>query len=697
MTGEARRRAFLLGCNSEGLEHCERDAQRLQEVLTELDYLVADCLTGTTLQQQCTDQAGSLGLSPVSIVTESIRRFLSQCQHGDTALVYFSGHSLFSHDVFNLVVGEDVNDTGDLLSVASLVELFKQHNKPAERLLILDCCEAAEAAKSQFWSKTAGVWARIWVAVRTNEHAQELDAGTDGGLFTAWIIRALTTEAPRLAKNGCLKIGQVDQFVRDRAQNYYSNSGKPAPGPGVYGGTAEDILLAEDVQEHKTTGFLPEVLTKLRALLRRSGLDDAILAEHYQAVLTHSGLTAEGSRGPTDAYDQVGLEGALHNLAVAWYRPPVYAIQVPLAEFVTRVARAAPAIAEDLNDWLRSSLRCLADDGDTDKFIASLALGRSLTDEHQTQPESHLAVALWPADKNTATQYDIEARLVDADGTGNSVYAPVDSVPIEEMPATMRAMLNAQRVRDAMLSSKRPLSIELFLPPGLLRADVDDWTPPRTSPHDTPLCERYIVTVRALNRLGVGAAPDVGCVDDAEPYIANWRSHWDGCNECRERKRDSNFECPEIKGRGVQVSACCVFLTTPLRSYRKLLRQGVCIVVLGFEPSEEQLDLMLRNDLASVLWSHEALAQDFSGRLIAAVASVCPNICKRPCFSDLPYALLHLRQDTWEDTVEEGDGHTGHYHLLWDDAHRLPAFGGRRALPAASTDLQPALHLSSPV
>jgi hypothetical protein len=677
MAGPAKRRALLLGCNSEGLEHCERDAQQLQEALTRCGFQ-AGTLLAADIRQGCGVPSNGFnqGWSPKSFVSEAIHRFLASCQRGDTAVVYFSGHSRFAHDVFSLVVGEDPGDPGHLLNVRALATQFEEHHKPAERLLILDCCEAEAAASDAFWSQAAGTWGRIWVAARTNEHAQELDGETNGGLFTALILRAITDEAPRLADAaGCLKIGDADRFIRDETAKYPSKTGRPPPRSGLYGNTGHDILLAEGLRVPPATGFSPEALAVLGALLRASGVADAVLARHYGDVLARSGLfAADGYRGPTGTYQAVGLKGALSNLAEAWHRP-FHRVQVPLAEFVELVARSSTNGLE-LRAWLHDSLQSLAGDRDADAFIASLDLGQTLNAAVRIEPKSHLAVVVSPRDANEQTQYDVEIRLVDARGSVSSVHATVDPEPIHGLPTIMQRALNANGVLEAMKALDRPFAIELFLPSHLLHEDVDEWTPPRASKTQTPWSERYVIVVRALDRLGIGAGRDT----DAEPYVADWARQWRHCATCRGEVRD-----------GRQRPAYCHWLPRPEASYRERVWDGGCIFVLGFKPAREQLDGMLRNGLAAILWRDEAPSKRFMTTLMKAVARTSPQGTKRPCLGDLPHALLHLRQLAWT----EGTGSTGGYHLLWDDPTRIPAFTGRRALSTATAE-QPPLRLTSP-
>lgn len=681
MTAGVLRRALLLGCNSEGLEHCERDANCMAEALTRCGFEVAGCLTSSSLSGYCDGRmATPNGLSPVAEVTEQIRGFLSDCRRGDSALLYFSGHSCFDHGVFNLVVGETPTDTGHLLALDTLIGLFKQHRKPAEQLLILDCCEGEAAADDEFWNQAAGAWVRIWVAARTNEHAQELDESTQGGLFTSLILRALSDEGASLADaGGRLRISAVDGFVRDQTRKYRSKTGKPPPRPGLYGNTSHDILLAEGLARPPATGFSPDALARLRDMLHASGLGDATLARHWAEVMSASGLSAaDGYRGPTGLFDTVGLDGALSNLGQAWHRP-LSPVPIPLAEFVERIARVAPETnAQKLRALLRDAIQGLARGQDLDGFIASLALGQTDGDPAKTRPKSHLAIALSPCDANTQTQYAVEARLVDSRGFGDSVLAPVESVSSQGMPEMMRRALNQPAVTEAIRDPEGLLTIEFFLPVRLLGEDIDDWTPSRTSDKQAPFSERHRVTVRALVRLGPETAGDERGASDAEPYIAGWVHQWRACAPCRAAKR-----------RAKKVPPCCIWLSEPKTSYRRMTKEGGCVFVLGFKPTTEDLDLMLRHGLAAILWAGEPLDARFMTTLLAAVAATRPNSPKQPCLADLPFAVLDLRQDAWDQT----SGKTGGYHLLWDDPDRIPAFTGRRARATAE---QPTLRLRSP-
>ena len=146
MDARVSRQAFLLGCNSHSLRHCERDVDTLARVLAaHCSWSVESC-TPTNIAAS-PDQG-----APFDIVIRRLRTFLKRCARGDTAAFYFSGHSLCRRGVFSLVVGADINDTDNLLDIQVIVSAFKQSVGLAEVLLILDCCDAGEAAEADgFW------------------------------------------------------------------------------------------------------------------------------------------------------------------------------------------------------------------------------------------------------------------------------------------------------------------------------------------------------------------------------------------------------------------------------------------------------------------------------------------------------------------------------------------------------------------
>lgn len=691
-TGPARR-AFLLGCNSAGLKHCESDAKiTMFEALSRYDYDITTCTT-SQLTEWCRAPAGPIGpLSPRDLVSTKVSHFLQDCPQGSTALFYFSGHSLFRGGVFNLVVGTEVNAEDHLFSVEALVAVFKQHSKPAERLLILDCCEAEKAASlDAFWNTVAENWGRIWVATRTNAHAQELDGTTNGGLFTAFVCRALTTCAPALADDrGCLRINDADKFVRQQATDFLSDSGKRAPTPSAFGSSRHDILLADGIEPALTTGVAPAAMSRAAELIRQAGVEATELARIYEEVVRLSGIdiAADSDGSMTDGAG-LNLAKALHVLERAWYRE-VHRVRFPLGEFLERVARRGQN-AEDLRSWIETTVRGLAPGGKAAVFLAQLHLGQ--TERHEPPPPgqllTHLAILLWSRDRNRRTGYDVQVRLVDAQGRGLSIEAPPCLTDLKEMPQLMTRVLDAPALLNALRQPgvSRPLTIEVFLPGDLLGLDLDQWTP--VAPHSSdgkgakPLSARYILVVRPAVRLGLGSAAERGDQDPAAPYVADWGRRWNNCEACREERSS-------VPG------SCWIRLDAPRRHYATVLRHGACIFFLGFKPDLEGKDLdgLLREGSAAVIWSSDGLDEACQQALLEEVEREYPQEPKRPCFEDLPYSLLFLRQQIWEETDWRD---TGRLHLLWDDPQRVPEFSGRAgATSDAAAGLAGGFRLGAP-
>ena len=357
MSAGPRRRAFLLGCNSEGLEHCERDAEGLAKALKARDWDTRHCHTSSELAQYCQRQDSPLGpTGPADVATNALSAYLDECGRGDSILIYFSGHSRFANGVFDLVLGDDINQRVNRLSIETLISLLKGLEKPAERLLVLDCCDAAQAVTKGYWNQQAGDWVRIWVATRRNEHAMELDGDTGGGLFTAQILRILDSpSAEALDQRGCLYFNEMEKQVRAAIGGLRLDSGKVAPIPGAFGDTRHNLLLAQGLDGVAHTGFSPALLGALAELVATAGQDIDVGAT-FDQVCERSGLSlADGYRGRSGVFRDLGPRQAVGILAEAWHRP-TSKVEIPLAEFVWRVAQGA-GNAPALNAWLDTALK----------------------------------------------------------------------------------------------------------------------------------------------------------------------------------------------------------------------------------------------------------------------------------------------------------------------------------------------------
>ena len=126
------KRAFLIGCNSAGLTHCETDAALMRRALGMYDYKI-------TLIDRPEWKA------PYWRLLEQLQKILDTCNKEDTLVFYYAGHSLTEDRSFKFLLADDINKSCNQLPVATLLPLLRQC-QAANKLLIFDCCRAGRAA-----------------------------------------------------------------------------------------------------------------------------------------------------------------------------------------------------------------------------------------------------------------------------------------------------------------------------------------------------------------------------------------------------------------------------------------------------------------------------------------------------------------------------------------------------------------------
>jgi len=438
------------------------------------------------------------------------------------------------------------------------------------------------------------------------------------------------------------------------------------------------------------TGLDPVALQDLARLL--DGCDDDAIADSFDSIRQLRGLSAiDGYWKPVGRYRDIGLSEAIAALDQAVYLDPAgnataNRIPIPLADFVWRVAQQADKRAE-LQAWVDAMLRGLHPSLAAEKTFAafkdSLALGR-MAAAAPAPARSHLAIRVVEHDANAHGQYAIEARLVDRDGKGDSIDL-IDADGIDAMPVLLRKALGSRAVFEAIKALESRFTIEFFLPTRLLTVDLDGWAL-RHSSVSEPFTVRYIATVRAGVRLGPTANDEIFAGDDPGAYVGGWERQWRDCAGWRDTQRDAKQK-PESITR----------VDRPDHNYRDAPHHDqTCLFLLGFDPGRDggRIDPILRTGAAALIWRSRDVDADYRRELFEQVASAYPKEGKRPCFGDLPHALLLLRQQAWQDSrcthpQDPEKWHTGGYHLLWDDPSRTPEFGGRGDAP-------PPQYLSDP-
>lgn len=461
-----RRRAFLLGCESDGLEHCEADARRLAEVLGQRGFDQVRCLATTELMKWCRSAdcapGGPPPRSPARLVQAALDQFLDQGSPGESLLIYFSGHGHDAQGAFNLVVGTSRNERGHVLDIVPLVDQLSRHLNAAKRLLILDCCDAGGAASRVEWNTACGDRLRIWVAARTHQHAQELDGDTEGGLFTAWMLRALGDRAPSLAVKGCIRVNALSARAREELGRYRSPSGDGAPIPTLYGADADDIVLAEKLPSiGPQPGWAPSLLASLRQALSDLGVGDGQAADSYRYCR---------ERADSNILPSLPRPVRLARLLAVLADPDRYQfvgnrLKLPLLTFVAHID-AALGHPDALSGWLSEARQWLLDgrtiaEDAIDEALAIIAL------PSQSEPRPYLMLRVAPD--------------LNSDGYSLAwVYIDEYGVPADDRPDPEPGLAAPHALIDAIVAAARRLpagasrepQIEVILPFALLADDA---------------------------------------------------------------------------------------------------------------------------------------------------------------------------------------------------------------------------------
>jgi len=249
------RRAFLLGCDSGGLNYCATDAVKLAAALEKIGYDRA------RIKIPSADQ-----VAPCYNLERLLREFCRECGDQDLAIFYFAGHGwVDKRNRFNLSLADDLNDYDNNFSNARLLEALESCSA-RDKLLILDCCQAGASQKPlkdyDWRAVDAGERFQVFTAAGSKENTIEIDGPSPGGLFTDFLCRALSRAAEgRLGRGGKLWLDDVDQYTQRLARRHRAADDRQVAIPGVYGKTSHRILLAEGIPH--PTGYPPTLIEDL--------------------------------------------------------------------------------------------------------------------------------------------------------------------------------------------------------------------------------------------------------------------------------------------------------------------------------------------------------------------------------------------------------------------------------------------------
>jgi hypothetical protein len=295
--------------------------------------------------------------------------------------------------------------------------------------------------------------------------------------------------------------------------------------------------------------------------------------------------------------------------------------------------------------------------------------------------DASLAIALQPTHPKKTTTFRVDAELVDTGGERRRIAdGTTDSVPLEQVPRTVRSLMDSAASVARQVGHEGPLHVDLFVPIKMLSWDLDELL-------GCVACVRpahadHHVVLRAVARLR-------GAVDESDPYgdlavSSGWREYWERCRPCLDEPLTAARADRAL--RAIANHAHC----------RAVLDQNACVLLLGFSPmrSGQELSLMLSDGASVIAWASRIAPEDFQTELQQRLCRTGQGASRTPCLRDLPKTLRDMRWQSHNSTaMAEGNPHTGGYHLIWDDPDRMPKFSWSEqseALPFESAlDRQP--------
>jgi hypothetical protein len=612
------RKAFLIGCNSAGLKHCETDAARMKQALALHGYEIA-------LMERTEHKA------PYWNLLGQLQSFLNDCAQEDTLVFYFAAHSLSEGQAYKLVLADDINSPNNQLDVEILLPPLRE-SRPRDKLLIFDCCRAGKTASHYDWQTAAGEWCRIFTATSSKETALETDGDTAAGLFTAWICQSLTTEATRLVDpDGFLRINRIDDHIQQKAKSHHSPSGRPAPMPRLYGSSDKKIVLTEKItaQSSPPTGYPPALIAELATLLAMHGPFAAQVQACFDYCHSYSDPPFARPGCGTD-----NLNCVLDYLSLLYYQAG-NRVPLPLVSFIARLSDALDnpkdllGWSERLNEWLRKEAAVSRD------HIA--ATSRVLGPTLQQQP-SYLMVEIAP--QRGSSDYHMSCVLQDQDGRQASLSPYDESIDLRAVPQRLNAALND-------LTGPRP-RVEFFLPKSLLSDDKmldhwEKWAPEACDPDDEPrpLGVEYCLSLRVWERLRERERHRQCGYDHLQRYWALYR-------RCL---------------NGHAVSPCMKWLKWMNGQYVKFLHKGALGFGLYFSPRPDYISRLLGAGVGIALWPRPATLDD-------ALYKLLRRYLRGRFLHELPEELRKVRERLWASSDLEAQ--TGGVSLLWDDPNRMP-------------------------
>lgn len=205
-------RALLIAAPQPGLEFVRQDTSRVSEALLGSGY-PASAITVLDTEEQTTGKR----------IVGALNAFLSQCQDGDFALVYFSGHGVRRGDT-DFLVPSDADETLRSLIKVAPNELLEKLRSTGTVMLCLDACRDEADPDIGAPSRPEVSPQRHNVVLVQACVAGERAMGTEDGSFMGRALaEALSPDTPWRT------VGEVIGHVKHRTQEIARDNGSRHP------------------------------------------------------------------------------------------------------------------------------------------------------------------------------------------------------------------------------------------------------------------------------------------------------------------------------------------------------------------------------------------------------------------------------------------------------------------------------------
>ena len=214
------KKAFIIGCNTHGLQYAESDAALMEECLEIHNYDI-----------QTSKSSEKWG------ILQEIEDFTNKCNKTDTCIFYFSGHGVISRGKLQLLLYNDHK-----MNFNFITSLFEECNA-LSKLIILDCCHAGITHEE--WNPHLSDIYRLYTASERLEKSKELDK-LKASCFTYYIHQALMHFCHEVAdSDNVVRINDLSSWIEQQIQQHNSKPNAiQAPIPNLLGNQKHNFEIA---------------------------------------------------------------------------------------------------------------------------------------------------------------------------------------------------------------------------------------------------------------------------------------------------------------------------------------------------------------------------------------------------------------------------------------------------------------------